>query len=121
MAVVVVVAPIFVVCAAVALPLLKCSHHHQHLRNLKDGYNSILNYLNFFPIILALYVNVSLSWQKPCEISTESSSKTRNFNNLKSFVKTDTKHNRIAICNTTCCYLEELILAKILTTMQIQE
>jgi fumarate reductase subunit D len=58
----VVVAPVFVVCAAVALPLLKCSHHHhyhhhRHLHNLKDGYNFMLNSLKFVLIILALYVN----------------------------------------------------------------
>jgi hypothetical protein len=77
MAVVVVVvvfvfAPAFVVCAVVALQLLKYSHHHQHLHNLKYGYNSMLNPLNFVVIILALYVNFSLNWQKRCEISTES-------------------------------------------------
>ena len=58
-----------VVCSAIALPLLKCSHHHYHhhhhhhhqyLHNLKDGYNSMLNSLNFVPIILALYVNFPL-------------------------------------------------------------
>ena len=75
--VVVVAALVFVVvCAAVALLLLKCSHHHhhhhQHLRNLKDGYNSILKSLNFVFIILALYVNFSLNWEKRFEISTES-------------------------------------------------
>jgi len=77
---VVVVSLVFfvVVCSAVALPLLKCSHHHyhhhhhQHLHKLKDGYNSLLNSLNFVLIILAPYVNFYLKQKKLFEISTES-------------------------------------------------
>lgn len=74
---VVVVALVFVVvCSALSLPLLKCPpphhHHHQDLHNLKDGYNSMLNSLNFVPIILAPYVSFSLNWEKSFKISTES-------------------------------------------------
>lgn len=67
-----------VISAAVALLLLKCSHHyhnhhhHQNLHNLKDGYNSMLKSLNFVLVVLALYVNFSLKWEKRFEISTES-------------------------------------------------
>jgi hypothetical protein len=119
----------FVVCAAVVFLLLKCSHHyhhhhHQHLHNLKDGYNSMLKYLNSVLIILTLYVNFSWTEKTPlkCHLKVKKcSSKTLNFNNMKSSGKKGTKHNRIAIYNTTCCWLEELILAKIYTEMRIQE
>jgi len=61
----------------------------------------MLSFLNFVLILLALYVNFSLNWEKLFEISTEGLKKVLpkhlNFNNLKSSGKTVAKHTRIAI------------------------